>query len=113
MLVPGKEHMSNWVKTDAALLGPRVETTGDSSFVVEWLSSMRTILVRRDMALLEQRTATLDLGEACAACSRPVGGAPPSAAGPSGGVVPRFYLFPTGMFSQTHVLLQALLYFNP
>jgi hypothetical protein len=48
------------------------------------------------MAALEQRTATLDLSEACARCGAPVGAAPPAAAGPSGGAVPQLYLFPTG-----------------
>lgn len=48
------------------------------------------------MAALEQRTATLDLGEACARCGVPVGAPPPPTAGPSGGAVPQLYLFPTG-----------------
>ncbi|KAK9814445.1 hypothetical protein WJX72_006013 [[Myrmecia] bisecta] len=52
--------------------------------------------LRRDMAALEQRTATLDLSEPCARCQRAVGDAPPASAGPSGGAVPRFYLFPSG-----------------
>ena len=52
---------------------------------------------RRDMAALEQRTATLDMSEPCARCGIPVGAPPPPAVGPSGGAVPQLYLFPTGV----------------
>ena len=48
------------------------------------------------MALLEQRTATLDLTEPCARCGRAVGEAAYAASGPTGGAIPRYFLFPTG-----------------
>lgn len=48
------------------------------------------------MAALEQRTAAVDLGEGCAACSRPLAAASPRTAGPRGGALPPLLLFPTG-----------------
>ena len=48
------------------------------------------------MAALEQRTATLDLSEPCARCGWAVGDGPPASAGPSGGAVPPYFLFPSG-----------------
>ncbi|DBA75172.1 hypothetical protein WJX77_011350 [Trebouxia sp. C0004] len=52
--------------------------------------------LRKDMAALEHRAATLDLSEGCARCGVAVGEPPPATAGISGGAVPPFYLFPSG-----------------
>lgn len=51
---------------------------------------------RKDMAALEHSAATLDMSEPCARCSTAVGEPPPATAGPSGGAVPPFFLFPSG-----------------
>lgn len=48
------------------------------------------------MAALDQRGATLDLSELCAVCREPLSTRPPASAGPSGGAMPPFYLFPSG-----------------
>ena len=48
------------------------------------------------MAALDQRGATLDLSELCASCREPLSAPAPSSAGPSGGALPPFYLFPSG-----------------
>ncbi|KAL3143378.1 hypothetical protein ABBQ38_002206 [Trebouxia sp. C0009 RCD-2024] len=52
--------------------------------------------LRKDMAALEHRAATLDLSEECARCGVAVGEPPHATAGISGGCVPQFYLFPSG-----------------
>jgi hypothetical protein len=48
------------------------------------------------MAALDGQAGTLDLAEPCARCGRALGTLPGARAGPSGGSVPQFYLFPTG-----------------
>eukprot|EP00877_Chromochloris_zofingiensis_P007678 jgi/Chrzof1/3163/Cz12g14060.t1 len=54
--------------------------------------------VRRDLKLLSCRTATLSTRETCAKCGRPVADAPPNKSNlPTGGAIPPFYLFPTGL----------------
>ncbi|KAK9789373.1 hypothetical protein WJX73_010275 [Symbiochloris irregularis] len=52
--------------------------------------------LRKDVGLLEHRTATVDLANPCARCQRPLANRPPASLGPSGGSIPPFYLFPTG-----------------
>jgi vacuolar protein sorting-associated protein 18 len=52
--------------------------------------------IREDLARLDLRGATLDESEPCARCGRSLHRAPPATAGPSGGSLPRLYLFPTG-----------------
>lgn len=52
--------------------------------------------IREDLARLEHRSAALDSSEPCARCGRPLHAPPPSSAGPSGGALPKLYLFPTG-----------------
>eukprot|EP00884_Botryococcus_braunii_P001644 jgi/Botrbrau1/11480/Bobra.0360s0007.1 len=53
--------------------------------------------LRKDMALLERRQATLDASEPCAKCGRAVGAPPAKPSAMPGGVeMARFYLFPTG-----------------
>ena len=51
---------------------------------------------RRDMEALDQRGATLSLEEPCSRCHARLCDPPPADAGPSGGGLPPFYLFPTG-----------------
>lgn len=60
------------------------------------LASDTAQAIREDLSRLDQREATVDLSEPCARCSRPLRTPPPSSAGPSGGALPRLYLFPTG-----------------
>eukprot|EP00887_Chlorella_sp_A99_P003324 scaffold26.g3324.t1 len=52
--------------------------------------------IREDLAQLEHRAASLDTSEPCARCGRPLHQPPPTSAGPSGGALPRVFLFPTG-----------------
>jgi hypothetical protein len=52
--------------------------------------------LRADLERLGHRAAAVDLEEPCARCGRPLHQAPPPAAGPSGGALPRLFLFPTG-----------------
>ena len=51
---------------------------------------------REDLARLEHRSAALDSAEPCARCGRPLHAPPPGSAGPSGGSLPKLFLFPTG-----------------
>jgi hypothetical protein len=54
--------------------------------------------IRRDLTLLASRTATLPAHESCAACGRPITEAAPNPLKlPCGGLVPPFYLYPTGL----------------
>lgn len=48
------------------------------------------------MAALDERGATLDLSELCAACREELSAPSPASAGPSGGALPPYYLFPSG-----------------
>lgn len=48
------------------------------------------------MEALDQRGATLSLEEPCSRCHARLCDPPPADAGPSGGSLPPFYLFPTG-----------------
>jgi hypothetical protein len=48
------------------------------------------------MAALEGQAGTLSLAEPCARCGRAIGVAPAASASPSGGMMPQYYLFPTG-----------------
>lgn len=66
----------------ATLLRPPLSTT--------WLPR------REDLARLEHRAGALDSAEPCARCGRPLHAPPPASAGPSGGALPKLYLFPTG-----------------
>lgn len=52
--------------------------------------------LRKDLAMLDQRTATLDVSQPCAACGLALASPPPPSAGATGGSMPRFFLFPTG-----------------
>ncbi|PSC73297.1 vacuolar sorting-associated 18-like protein [Micractinium conductrix] len=52
--------------------------------------------IREDLARLEHRSAALDSAEPCARCGRPLHAPPPGSAGPSGGSLPKLFLFPTG-----------------
>ena len=47
------------------------------------------------MEALDQRGATLNLEEQCSRCQSRLCDPPPADAGPSGGSLPPFYLFPT------------------
>ncbi|EFN52341.1 hypothetical protein CHLNCDRAFT_139162 [Chlorella variabilis] len=49
-----------------------------------------------DLSRLEHRAAALDAAAPCARCARPLSAPAPASAGPSGGALPRLYLFPTG-----------------
>ena len=51
---------------------------------------------REDLSRLEHRAGALDAAEPCARCGRPLAQPPPASSGPSGGALPRLYLFPTG-----------------
>lgn len=63
----------------------------------EMQQSTRTAqAIREDLARLEHRAGALDSSEPCARCGRPLHAPPPSSAGPSGGALPKLYLFPTG-----------------
>ena len=52
--------------------------------------------LRESLEQLEGRSAAVDLEEPCASCSRPLHQQPPAASGPSGGAMPRLFVFPTG-----------------
>ncbi len=51
---------------------------------------------REDLGRAAHRTGLLDPVQPCARCARPLSQPPPAAAGPSGGALPKLYLFPTG-----------------
>ncbi|MEW5309299.1 MAG: hypothetical protein WDW38_001194 [Sanguina aurantia] len=53
--------------------------------------------VRKDIAVLGCRTATVSLSSPCAACGRPMSERPPPNGLPSGGALPPFYVFPSGL----------------
>jgi hypothetical protein len=62
--------------------------------------------VRRDLKLLQSRTAVVSSRQVCVACNRCILDPPPNPLKlPSGGAVPPFYLFPTGQ--AFHVLCAA------
>lgn len=70
-------------------------------------------ICRKDVAMLEHRRATLDLAEPCARCGRGVGEAPAASAGPSGGAVPKYFLFPTGNTFHGSCLAQEVIALAP
>lgn len=59
-----------------------------------WIRWLYCLWSRKDMAKLEQRTATLSEVEPCASCGRAVGASPPSEAPAT--ALPPYFLFPTG-----------------
>lgn len=62
--------------------------------------------VRRDLKLLQTRTAVISTREVCVACNRSILDPPPNSLKlPTGGAIPPFYLFPTGQ--AFHVLCAA------
>eukprot|EP00878_Enallax_costatus_P011969 GHUV01012497.1.p1 GENE.GHUV01012497.1~~GHUV01012497.1.p1 ORF type:complete len:1028 (+),score=282.75 GHUV01012497.1:49-3132(+) len=62
--------------------------------------------VRKDLKLLQSRTAVISTRETCVACNRSILDPPPNTLKlPNGGAVPPFYLFPTGQ--AFHVLCAA------
>jgi vacuolar protein sorting-associated protein 18 len=69
---------------------------------MESLRSEMTVATRTAAALreslekVEGRAAAVDLEGPCAACSRALHLQPPASAGPTGGHVPRVFVFPTG-----------------
>lgn len=87
ILIADKEHLLDSCTVPLLLLCPSDNT---SIFLTVFL------FCRKDMAALEHRAATLDLSEPCARCGIAVGEPPPTTAGPSGGAVPPFFLFPSG-----------------
>lgn len=64
--------------------------------------------VRKDMAKLEQRTATLSVTEACASCDRPIGDDPPPL-DLAISAIPPYFLFPTGNAFHGACLVQEVL----
>lgn len=64
----------------------------------EMATATKTALsLRKDLERVGERlTATLDLETPCARCGRELHRQPPAAAGPSGGALPRLFVFPTG-----------------
>ena len=52
--------------------------------------------LRESLERVEGRAAAIDLEEPCASCGRPLHQQPPASAGPSGGALPRLFLFPSG-----------------
>ena len=68
------------------------------NFIIRLCSTNESALplARRDMEALDQRGATLSLEEPCSRCHARLCDPPPPDAGPSGGSLPPFYLFPTG-----------------
>lgn len=77
---------------------PKSSVLPYSSLVVTFicLSARSGPFSREDLARLEHRAGALDSSEPCARCGRPLHAPPPSSAGPSGGALPKLYLFPTG-----------------
>ncbi|KAL4539605.1 hypothetical protein Ndes2437B_g02032 [Nannochloris sp. 'desiccata'] len=69
---------------------------------MESLRSEMTVATRTAAALreslenVEGRAAAVDLEGPCAACGRPLHLQPPASAGPTGGHLPRVFVFPTG-----------------
>lgn len=60
------------------------------------ISTKTAHAIRGYLAGLETRVGVLGVDARCARCDRPLGAPPPVSAGPSGGAVPKLYLFPTG-----------------
>lgn len=61
------------------------------------LASKTAQIMRDGLKKLEGRVAAVDTSAAhCARCDRIVAQPPPTAAGPSGGCLPKYYVFPTG-----------------
>jgi hypothetical protein len=74
--------------------------------VVFLLLSHHAEAVRRDLKLLQSRTAVVSSRQVCVACNRCILDPPPNPLKlPYGGAVPPFYLFPTGQ--AFHVLCAA------
>lgn len=60
------------------------------------LASETAQVMREGLVKLENRCATLDISELCARCGRPLSQPPPGTSGPSGGAMPKLFLFSTG-----------------
>ena len=60
------------------------------------LATRTAAALRESLEQLEGRGGAVDLEAPCARCSRPLHQQPPATAGPSGGSLPRLFLFPTG-----------------
>jgi hypothetical protein len=60
------------------------------------VSTRTAAALRESLEKVEGRAAAVDLEGPCAACRRPLHLHPPASAGPTGGHIPRVFVFPTG-----------------
>jgi len=60
------------------------------------LATRTASALRESLETVEGRAGAIDLEAPCARCNRPLHQQPPATAGPSGGSLPRLFLFPTG-----------------
>lgn len=60
------------------------------------LATKTAAALRESLEKLDGRGGTVDMEEPCARCKKPLHQQPPALAGPSGGALPRLFLFPTG-----------------
>lgn len=60
------------------------------------LATRTAAALRESLEAIEGRVGAVDLEGQCASCKRPLHQQPPATAGPSGGALPRVFLFPTG-----------------